>query len=171
MMTLDDDEEREELFQQHQNDQQGIKIYSSNKENEQPVDTQSAGASYSKPSSRRNRDPSKPKRMRRKPEEIERKYKCLFPGCAKAYGELPHLNTHISDSGHGERWSKTDYLEAITNKDDNVGVGMSQDDNRDLDRQAEQGNARDAVVVPKRGREGMHGLDKIRQRDQMAKEA
>ena len=168
MVTVNDDEEREELFQQHQNNQQQIQMTGNNKENEQPVFAQSADGAQSKQFTRRNRDPNRPKRIRRKPGEIERKYKCLYPGCTKAYGELPHLNTHIGDSGHGEKWSKTNYLEASRKQGDNVGVGTGQGDSMDLDRLAEERNVEDAVAELKRDQQT---VNKIRQRDRMAKEA
>src|SRR5436305_10983951 len=109
-MTLTNEEEREELFERSQSDQHSLPTNGINKENEHPYHADAADGTQSKQWSRRNRDPNRPKRLRRKPEEIERKYKCLFPGCTKAYGLLPHLNTHISDNNHGERWGKADYL-------------------------------------------------------------
>ncbi|PWY96958.1 hypothetical protein BCV70DRAFT_49981 [Testicularia cyperi] len=42
-------------------------------------------------------------RRRRKSEEIDRKYRCDYPGCDKAYGTLNHLNTHRTGNGHGPR--------------------------------------------------------------------
>ncbi|KIW24853.1 uncharacterized protein PV07_10541 [Cladophialophora immunda] len=44
-----------------------------------------------------------PKRPRRKPEEIERLYKCGWNGCEKAYGNLGHLNQHVSKHSHGPK--------------------------------------------------------------------
>ncbi|SPO21315.1 uncharacterized protein UTRI_00792 [Ustilago trichophora] len=42
-------------------------------------------------------------RRRRKSEEVERKYRCDFDGCNKAYGTLNHLNTHRATNEHGPR--------------------------------------------------------------------
>jgi hypothetical protein len=173
MTTLTNGEEREELFEQRQNNQQSPPTNGNNKENEQPYYAHSADGAQSKQWSRRNRDPNKPKRFRRKPEEIERKYKCLFPGCTKAYGELPHLNTHITDSSHGERWVKADYLEASKKQGDSLDEGMDDDDDDslDLDRLAEERNAAEAVAALKRNHERIDRVEKLRQRDRMAKEA
>lgn len=43
------------------------------------------------------------KRHRRSNREIERKFKCGWQGCDKAYGELRNLNTHITKQSHGEK--------------------------------------------------------------------
>jgi hypothetical protein len=171
MMTIANDEEPEELFQRRQDDQHEIQMNGNNKENEQPYYAPSADSAQSKQSNRRNRDPNKPKRVRRKPGEIERKYKCLFPGCEKAYGELPHLNTHVVDSSHGERWVKADYLEASKKQGDNIDNGMEREDSMDFDRLAEERNAEDALAAMKRSQERVDRVEKIRQRDRMAKEA
>lgn len=168
IMTIAEDEEHEELFQRHQNDQHETQPNSNNKENERlSSNATSADGAQTKQQYRRNRDPSKPKRIRRKPGEIERKYKCLFPGCTKAYGELPHLNTHITDSGHGERWAKVDYLEASKKQGDAGDDAMGLDDSIDFDfdRLAEERNAKDALAALTKDEE------KIKQRDRMAKEA
>ncbi|KAJ1042186.1 hypothetical protein NDA10_000141 [Ustilago hordei] len=42
-------------------------------------------------------------RRRRKSEEVERKYRCDYDGCDKAYGTLNHLNTHRATNDHGPR--------------------------------------------------------------------
>src|SRR5947199_185624 len=72
-------------------DRHDMQMDGNNKENQQTAYATSADGTQTKQPYRRNKDPSKPKRIRRKPTEIERKYKCLFPGCTKAYGGLPHL--------------------------------------------------------------------------------
>ena len=41
------------------------------------------------------------KRPRRKYDEIERLYYCVWPGCNKGYGTLNHLNAHILMQKHG----------------------------------------------------------------------
>jgi hypothetical protein len=43
------------------------------------------------------------KRPRRRPEEIERLYTCIYPGCTKAYGTLNHLNAHVAMQRHGAK--------------------------------------------------------------------
>ncbi|KAA1079557.1 hypothetical protein PGT21_015946 [Puccinia graminis f. sp. tritici] len=43
------------------------------------------------------------KRARRRFDEVERLYDCNYPGCAKAYGTLNHLNAHISMQKHGPK--------------------------------------------------------------------
>jgi hypothetical protein len=171
LMPLTNDEEREELFERRHDDQHETQMNGNNKENEQPYYAHSADGAQSKQLSRRNRDPNKPKRARRKPDEIKRKYKCLFPGCTKAYGELPHLNTHITDSSHGERWMKADYLEASKKQGNNFDDGMDQDDSLDLDGLVEERNAAEAVAALKRNQEMVDRVEKLRQRDRMAKEA
>lgn len=45
----------------------------------------------------------RPKRPRRKFEEVERNYVCNWAGCGKAYGTLNHLNAHVLSQGHGEK--------------------------------------------------------------------
>jgi hypothetical protein len=171
MTNLTNDEEREELFERHRDDEHETQTNGNNKENEQPYYAHSADGPQSKQSNRRNRDPNKPKRARRKPDEIERKYQCLFPGCTKAYGELPHLNTHISDSSHGERWTKADYLEASKKQGNNVDYATDLDDSVDFDRLAEERNAAEAVAALKKNQEMVDRVEKLRQRDRKAKEA
>jgi hypothetical protein len=185
LMTVDIDEEREELFQPRQTDQHEMHMNGNNKENKQPVYATSAESTQSKQPYRRNRDSNKPKRIRRKPAEIERKYKCLFPGCTKAYGELPHLNTHIVDSSHGEKWSKIDYLEAnkqVANIDGtsrpearyggHLPATLGQGDMINLDDSlAEERHAEDAVAELRRNQDQVDRVEKIRQRDRRAKEA
>jgi hypothetical protein len=170
-MTLTNEEEREELFERHRSDQHSPPTNGINKENEHPYHVHAADGAQSKQWSRRNRDPNRPKRLRRKPEEIERKYKCLFPGCTKAYGLLPHLNTHISDNNHGERWGKADYLEAKKKQANGLDNGMEEGDSLDLDRLAAERNAEEAVSALKRNQERVDRVEKLRQRDRMAKEA
>lgn len=41
------------------------------------------------------------KRPRRRYEDIERRYKCGWQGCEKAYGTLHHLNAHAHSQSHG----------------------------------------------------------------------
>jgi len=43
------------------------------------------------------------KRPRRRYDEIERLYPCSFPGCAKSYGTLNHLNAHVAMQKHGQK--------------------------------------------------------------------
>ncbi|KAH9821875.1 hypothetical protein DFH28DRAFT_882902 [Melampsora americana] len=43
------------------------------------------------------------KRPRRRFEEIERLYGCIYPGCTKAYGTLNHLNAHVLMQKHGKK--------------------------------------------------------------------
>ena len=184
LITMDDEEEREELFERHQNYQHDTQMNGSNKENEYPVYAHSTNNIQNRQSSRRNRDPNRPKRLRRKPEEIERKYQCLFSGCTKAYGELPHLNTHIGDSGHGERWTKHDYLEAYGKANTVGGIDrtagtqgdflrttLTQGNGMGDARLSEQRSADEASAALKRNQARVEGEDKIRQRDRMAKEA
>jgi hypothetical protein len=181
-MTVDNDDEPEELFQPRRADRHDIQMNGNNKENQQLV---YATFSRGKQPYRRNRDPNKPKRIRRKPTEIERKYKCLFPGCTKAYGELPHLNTHIVDSRHGEKWSKIDYLEAskqAAHMDEasqpemrhagRLPTALGQDDMVNLDDGlGEERHTEDAVAELGRNQDQMDRAEKIRQRDRRAKEA
>ena len=184
LVTMNDDEEREELFERHQTYQHATQMNGSNKENEYPVYAHSTDSIQNKQPSRRNRDPNRPKRLRRKPEEIERKYQCLFPGCSKAYGELPHLNTHIGDSGHGERWTKHDYLEACRQgnnvgeidrtagtQDDFLRTTSTQGNGIGVARLAERRKAEEASAALQKNQARVEGEDKIRQRDRMAKEA
>ena len=44
-----------------------------------------------------------PKRYRRSADEIDRRYRCNYHGCNKAYGYLHHLNTHRELAHHGRR--------------------------------------------------------------------
>ncbi|KAH8655645.1 hypothetical protein BX600DRAFT_385303, partial [Xylariales sp. PMI_506] len=41
------------------------------------------------------------KRARRRHGEVERFYRCNYPGCDKGYGRLGHLNTHVTLKNHG----------------------------------------------------------------------
>lgn len=54
---------------------------------------------------------SKPKRKRRRKEEIERMYRCGWQGCTKAYGTLNHLNIHARLMGHGPKRLPTEFTE------------------------------------------------------------
>jgi len=45
----------------------------------------------------------RPKRPRRKFEEVERNYVCNFEQCGKAYGTLNHLNAHVLSQNHGPK--------------------------------------------------------------------
>jgi hypothetical protein len=189
LMTVDNDEEPEELFQPSQADWDAdwhdMQMNGNNKENQQPAYATSADSTQSKHAYRRNKDPSKPKRFRRKPADVERKYKCLFPGCTKAYGSLPHLNTHIVDSAHGEKWSKVDYLEASKHVTNIVGTSrpetrhgshlptaMGRGDMIDPeDSLAEERYPEDAIAELRRNQEQLDRAEKIRQRDRRAKEA
>lgn len=45
----------------------------------------------------------RPKRPRRKFEEVERNYVCNFEECGKAYGTLNHLNAHVLSQNHGPK--------------------------------------------------------------------
>ncbi|KZS90776.1 hypothetical protein SISNIDRAFT_398736, partial [Sistotremastrum niveocremeum HHB9708] len=51
------------------------------------------------------------KRPRRRYDEIERLYNCQWPGCAKAYGTLNHLNAHVSMQRHGPKRSPSEFKE------------------------------------------------------------
>ncbi|KAH6667326.1 hypothetical protein B0J14DRAFT_435199, partial [Halenospora varia] len=51
------------------------------------------------------------RRPRRRYEEIERLYKCVWMGCDKAYGTLNHLNTHIKGKSHGSKRKPEDFIE------------------------------------------------------------
>ncbi|KAK7936575.1 uncharacterized protein PG986_015013 [Apiospora aurea] len=52
-----------------------------------------------------------PKRHRRRPEEIERIYKCGWEACTKGYGTLNHLNAHVTMQGHGEKRKPEEFKE------------------------------------------------------------
>ncbi|KAJ3535821.1 hypothetical protein NM688_g6924 [Phlebia brevispora] len=43
------------------------------------------------------------KRPRRRYDEIERRYRCNFPNCTKAYNTLNHLNAHVMMQKHGPK--------------------------------------------------------------------
>jgi hypothetical protein len=45
----------------------------------------------------------KQRRPRRRPEEIDRRYRCGWNGCEKAYGSLGNLNDHVQSQGHGAK--------------------------------------------------------------------
>jgi len=51
------------------------------------------------------------KRPRRRFDEIERLYTCDYPGCAKAYGTLNHLNSHKTMQKHGPRATPAQFKE------------------------------------------------------------
>ncbi|KAK7029023.1 hypothetical protein VNI00_014733 [Paramarasmius palmivorus] len=42
---------------------------------------------------------------RRRPDEVDRKYKCNWSHCKKSYGSLNHLNTHVLRQKHGPKRS------------------------------------------------------------------
>eukprot|EP00834_Sanchytrium_tribonematis_P001764 NODE_45_length_32908_cov_0.790271.p24 type:complete len:140 gc:universal NODE_45_length_32908_cov_0.790271:4065-3646(-) len=46
------------------------------------------------------------KRFRKKYKDIERHYKCDYPGCDRSYGKISHLNTHRVQKEHGQRLTK-----------------------------------------------------------------
>ncbi|KAI9292844.1 hypothetical protein K502DRAFT_279651, partial [Neoconidiobolus thromboides FSU 785] len=48
-------------------------------------------------------------RIRRRYEEVERLYHCVYPGCHKSYGALNHLNSHIVTKGHGPKRTPHDF--------------------------------------------------------------
>ncbi|TKY90934.1 hypothetical protein EX895_000932 [Sporisorium graminicola] len=52
-------------------------------------------------------------RRRRKSEDVERKYRCDYDGCDKAYGTLNHLNTHRATNEHGPRLNAVGYRRAF----------------------------------------------------------
>ncbi|KAI9699739.1 MAG: hypothetical protein M1836_002774 [Candelina mexicana] len=54
----------------------------------------------------------KPKRARRRGDEIDKIFFCDHEGCGKAYGQLHHLNEHIRKSGHGKEKDKAAFKEA-----------------------------------------------------------
>lgn len=56
-----------------------------------------------KPARDRTGDQPRPKRQRRKHDEIERFYHCGFEGCPKSYGTLNHLNAHVIFQKHGPK--------------------------------------------------------------------
>jgi hypothetical protein len=58
--------------------------------------------------------PQQQKRPRRRPEEIERIYKCDWNGCEKAYGTLNHLNGHVTIQSHGPKRTPEEYKEIRT---------------------------------------------------------
>jgi hypothetical protein len=68
-----------------------------------------SGSSYSSNEARKHtfvaadEDRPKPKRPRRRADEITRKYKCGWNGCDKGYGTLNHLNAHVETLKHGEK--------------------------------------------------------------------
>ncbi|KAH7009066.1 uncharacterized protein B0I36DRAFT_258206, partial [Microdochium trichocladiopsis] len=49
------------------------------------------------------------KRRRRRPEDVERKFICVWDGCDKSYGTLHHLNTHMTIKKHGEKKTSAEY--------------------------------------------------------------
>ncbi|CEH11758.1 related to c2h2 transcriptional regulator [Ceraceosorus bombacis] len=51
------------------------------------------------------------KRPRRRYDEIERLYNCSFPGCAKSYGTLNHLNAHVAMQKHGAKRTPGEFKE------------------------------------------------------------
>lgn len=69
-----------------------------------------------------------PRRFRRRYNQIDRIFPCTFPGCAKSYGLLNHLNTHIKKKGHGTCKSKAEFQPAFfsSNYPIRSAVGMHQ---------------------------------------------
>ncbi|SNX84102.1 uncharacterized protein MEPE_02810 [Melanopsichium pennsylvanicum] len=63
-------------------------------------------------------------RRRRKSEEVERKYRCDFDGCDKAYGTLNHLNTHRATNEHGPRLNAVGYRRAHEEWKSRQGAGQ-----------------------------------------------
>ncbi|KIJ20837.1 hypothetical protein PAXINDRAFT_106590 [Paxillus involutus ATCC 200175] len=51
------------------------------------------------------------KRPRRRYDEIERLYRCSWPGCAETYGTLNHLNAHVTMRKHGSKRSPNEFKE------------------------------------------------------------
>ena len=50
-------------------------------------------------------------RVRRRPTQIVRVFRCTWAGCDKAYGEISHLNTHVRLKKHGQTKSYKDFPE------------------------------------------------------------
>ena len=66
--------------------------------------------SDSNSSSESNKEIVKPRRrVRRRYNQILRKFSCTFPQCNKSYGSLNHLNAHIVTKKHGKRKSRADF--------------------------------------------------------------
>ncbi|KAK6823011.1 hypothetical protein PG987_014556 [Apiospora arundinis] len=51
------------------------------------------------------------KRVRRRPEEIDRIYKCGWNDCPKGYGTLNHLNAHVTMQNHGPKRTPDQFKE------------------------------------------------------------
>lgn len=51
----------------------------------------------------------RPKRLRRKYEEIKRLFTCNWPGCDRSYGTLNNLNTHVRLQCHGPKRSQEEF--------------------------------------------------------------
>lgn len=54
------------------------------------------------------------RRFRRRYNQIERRFGCLFSNCTKSYGLLNHLNTHIVTKKHGKRRAKCEFQPFVT---------------------------------------------------------
>lgn len=66
--------------------------------------------SESTSSSESNREAEKPRRrVRRRYNQILRRFCCSYPQCNKSYGSLNHLNAHIVTKKHGQRKSRADF--------------------------------------------------------------
>lgn len=66
--------------------------------------------SESTSSSESNREVEKPRRrVRRRYNQILRRFCCSYPQCNKSYGSLNHLNAHIVTKKHGQRKSRADF--------------------------------------------------------------
>eukprot|EP00835_Amoeboradix_gromovi_P005846 NODE_597_length_6263_cov_0.206035.p4 type:complete len:125 gc:universal NODE_597_length_6263_cov_0.206035:5597-5971(+) len=49
-------------------------------------------------------------RPRRKYDQVQRKFHCLYPNCKKSYGSISHLNTHIKQKRHGKTLRTSDFV-------------------------------------------------------------
>lgn len=49
------------------------------------------------------------RRVRRRYNQILRRFCCSYPQCTKSYGSLNHLNAHIVTKKHGQRKSRADF--------------------------------------------------------------
>lgn len=52
------------------------------------------------------------RRPRRRADEVERLYKCIWNGCEKSYGTLSHLNDHVRLQRHGTKREPHEFKEA-----------------------------------------------------------
>lgn len=56
------------------------------------------------------------RRVRRRYNQILRRFCCSYPQCNKSYGSLNHLNAHIVTKKHGQRKSRADFQFTDQNK-------------------------------------------------------